>query len=139
MHDANGSRGEKRWCRGTMADTSNMSSLHTAPAGRLPAMQASGASPVPGADPSLIAQLDPRLLEVRPSLPVLPHEPADLARHVVPVQHEQRLSQRVLPDANLLTCKLRSDASEWSCMRCQPAVDRPSYLIPSTHTFLPNF
>ncbi|KAK9868616.1 hypothetical protein WJX84_006947 [Apatococcus fuscideae] len=48
---------------GTMADTSNMSSLHTAPAGRLPAMQASGASPVPGADPSLIAQLDPRLLE----------------------------------------------------------------------------
>ena len=47
-----------------MADTSNMSRLRTAPAGKLPAMQASGDSRVPGADLGAVPQLDPRLLEV---------------------------------------------------------------------------
>ncbi|KAK9864759.1 hypothetical protein WJX84_012411 [Apatococcus fuscideae] len=48
---------------GTMSDSGNLSTLHTAPAGMLPAMQVSGSSPVPGADVSLVPRLDPRLLE----------------------------------------------------------------------------
>lgn len=47
-----------------MSDSGNLSTLQTAPPGRLPAMQTSGDSPVPGADVSLVPQLDPRLLEV---------------------------------------------------------------------------